>query len=79
MNTWYILYGGQSVDGLGPGRFCGRTTDINRALEHYRSVRKNPYSTGGVRIVTDTREKMAFTESDFYSNTPQHRQLEGKQ
>jgi hypothetical protein len=40
--TWYVLYGGTSVDGMGPGIYVGRTTDEKVALEHYHKCRKDP-------------------------------------
>ena len=50
---WFLLFGGSSADGLGPGVFVGRTTVPAEAERHYRMVRRDPYSTGYVVIVSD--------------------------
>lgn len=55
--TWYLLYGGESEDGMGPGRYIGRTTDCDVAKSHSQSIKKNPYSTGYVLVVTDTETR----------------------
>lgn len=60
METWYLLYGGQSVDGMGEGQYIGRTTDANKAMAHYIKCDKNPYSTGKVMIVNDTKIERAY-------------------
>ena len=52
---WYVLYGGTSVDGRGPGLYVGRTTDEKVALEHYHKCRKDPYSTGYVLVYMDDK------------------------
>lgn len=60
MNTpWFLLYGGESVDGAGEGKYIGRTTDKEKARRHYLKCEENPYSIGEVIIVTDTSEKRA--------------------
>jgi hypothetical protein len=51
--TWYLLYGGESVDGTGPGRYVGRTCSVVDAAKHFIKVSKNPYSTGYVKVITD--------------------------
>lgn len=51
--TWYLLYGGQSVDGSVPGVYVGRTTDAVEAANHFKEVNMSPYSTGYVEIITD--------------------------
>lgn len=53
METWFLLYDGQSEDGRGSGQYIGRTTDKEYAKSHYDRVTKNPYSTGNVVVVTD--------------------------
>lgn len=55
--TWYLLYGGTSEDGMGSGPYIGRTTDKEVARDHHAKCRKNPYSIGFVEIVTDTEKK----------------------
>lgn len=53
--TWYLLYGGSSEDGRGPGVYEGRTTDVKVALAFRKKLDKvGPYSTGYVHAVTDT-------------------------
>lgn len=51
--TWYILYGGSSSDGCGPGEYVGRTTDLEIAKTHLATCLSNPWSTGYVTVVTD--------------------------
>lgn len=50
---WFLLFDGSSADGRGAGSYCGRTTDINIARRHLLTCKKNPYSIGGVKMVTD--------------------------
>lgn len=59
METWYLLFDGQSTDGRGSGEYIGRTTDKKRARTHYEACRKSPYNTGGVQIVTDGKIERA--------------------
>ena len=61
METWYLLYDGDSVDGRGGARYVGRTTDRKQAEAHYHKCAKNPYSTGYVLIITDKREEHAYS------------------
>jgi hypothetical protein len=44
----YLLYGGTSEDGCGPGVFEGYTTDIPLVKNHMGKIDNNPYSTGYV-------------------------------
>lgn len=53
--TWYLLFGGSSADGRGPGEYQGRTTDREIALRHFKECKNNPYSVGYVLVVTDDR------------------------
>lgn len=55
---WFLLYGGSSDDGGGPGRYETRTTDIEVAREHFRKVKESPYNTGYIKIVTDNGVKV---------------------
>lgn len=50
---WFLLYDGQSADGMGQGSYVGRTTDEDNAQKHADKCSKNPYSTGRVLKVTD--------------------------
>ncbi len=62
---WYLLYGGSSEDGRGPGRYEGRTVDHQEALLHFIKVKSSPYSTGRVLVITDDQEIVASRERDF--------------
>lgn len=53
METWYLLYGGQSTDGRGDGIYMGRTTDERKAKRHQKICSSSHYSTGYVIIITD--------------------------
>lgn len=64
-DPWFLLYGGTSVDGRGPGEYVGRTTDKQKAIKRFREVRKSPYSVGYVEIITDRSVTRAFQERDF--------------
>ena len=65
METWFLLYGGNSSDGRGQGVYCGRTIDKHRAKKHYDSCKDNPYSTGKVVIVSDRNEEMAGWQTEW--------------
>ena len=65
--TWYLLYGGQSVDGSGPGVYLGRTCNVFEAGRHYIEINSNPYSTGYIRVVTDTDEEVLRYLCDSHS------------
>ena len=56
-DTWYLLFDGTSVDGMGDGTYCGRTTDKSVARKHYDKCKSNPYSIGKVIAITDTTHK----------------------
>jgi hypothetical protein len=59
--TWYVLYGGTSVDGMGPGIYVGRTTDEKVALEHYHKCRKDPLALDMCWFIWTTKH----TECNF--------------
>lgn len=63
--VWFLLEGGSSPDGRGPGRYEGRTTKVVDAVKHYKKVKKNPYSTGRVIVITDTKHTMIHQIEDF--------------
>ena len=63
--TWYLLYGGTSIDGRGMGDYIGRTTDKTEAVRHFRKAADSPYSIGHVLVVTDQRTFRLFRESDL--------------
>lgn len=53
---WFILYGGDSEDGRGFGKYIGRTVFPGTALTHYRKyIKNNPYSVGYVQAVWPDR------------------------
>ena len=65
--TWYLLYGGTSEDGMGSGSYIGRTTDKKIAQMHHSKCRQNPYSIGFVEIVTDTEKKQpSFYDTEWH-------------
>ena len=53
LGTVYVLYGGSSCDGRGTPYYIGRTKDKKVAKAHFNKCKKNPYSFGGVRMMTD--------------------------
>lgn len=59
METWFLLYGGESPDGMGVAEYVGRTTDPATAEAFKEAIDSNPYSTGHVLIVTDSEERVA--------------------
>lgn len=51
---WFLLYGGESEDGRGPGRYMGRTTSPEVARQFYLdNIKGNSYSVGRVEWVDD--------------------------
>lgn len=66
MTTWYLLFDGISVDGMGEPKYTGRTTHKEVAAKHFKKVSENPYSTGKVMIANDFEFKRAF-EKDLLS------------
>lgn len=64
MTCWYLLFAGTSTDGLGTPKYVGRTTDINKAAQHYREVKQSPYSTGKV-MICDNETYREATAGDF--------------
>jgi hypothetical protein len=61
----FVLYGGQSVDGSGPGTYEGFTLDRAVAIKHFKGVKANPYSTGFVEVLTPTRSYQPFDLSEL--------------
>jgi hypothetical protein len=51
--TWYLLFGGTSVDGAGPAKYCGRTVFRDIAQRHFLESSGDPYSVVYVVKVTD--------------------------
>ncbi|QOC57992.1 hypothetical protein phiK7B1_137 [Pseudomonas phage phiK7B1] len=50
---WFLLYGGSSADGRGPGKYMGRTMDPGNAISFYREhiKKQDGYATGYVQAV----------------------------
>lgn len=71
--TWFLLFGGHSADGRGEGVYQGRTTDVTEAAEHMRLCVSDPYSTGGVQIVTDESFRCAFNVRDIMKHAAERR------
>ncbi len=61
---WFLLFDGSSPDGRGYPDYIGRTTNRKEAHKHYRLCKDNPYSTGCVKVATDTEYRLARKE-DF--------------
>lgn len=53
----FLLYGGSSADGLGPGVYEGRTADPVLAFKFWEQLVDNPYSTGSVVVITPTHKE----------------------
>ena len=64
-STWYILYNGESEDGMGEPDFYKRTKDKKVAKKHWEECQKNPYSTGKVVAYTDKKEITIFWEYEW--------------
>ena len=65
MNTWFLLFSGQSCDGGGTPTYTSRTEDVGVVRRHYMQGKSNPYSFGHVAIVTDTVYTIASTTTDW--------------
>ena len=58
MNSWYLLYAGDSVDGRGRPQYIGRTTDEQEAMRYAYECTLSPYNIGRVIEVTDSSESV---------------------
>lgn len=59
-DAWYLLYGGTSADGMGPGTYLTRTYNENIAKEHAAKCAADPYSVGYTLKVNDFKvERLA--------------------
>ena len=58
--TWYLLFDGQSPDGLGHADYVGRTLDREKAQTHADECEEDPHCTGYVIIVTDRQHARVF-------------------
>ena len=67
MNTWFLLFSGQSCDGRGQPTYMTRTEDVKIAKKHYKECKANPYSFGYVAIVTDKGYTIASDNTDWSS------------
>lgn len=62
---WFLLYGGSSADGAGPGGYIGRTEDPEAVKSHLAKIEADLYSTGYVVIVTDSDMRAVRTLKGF--------------
>jgi hypothetical protein len=67
METWYMLFDGESEDGRGEGEYHSRTTSKQKAMEFYSKIESNLYSVGYVLIVTDKACRKASSFTDWGS------------
>lgn len=52
---WFLLYGGTSQDGAGPGVYEGRTISAKKAHAHHQKILANgPWNTGYVVMIDDS-------------------------
>lgn len=63
--TWFILYGGTSVDGRGHEAFVERTTNSKVAKRHLKRNEKNPYFVGSVDVITDEAKRKVFSVDEL--------------
>lgn len=64
-DVWYLLFKGESVDGMGKPDFYKRTLDKKEAINFYKGEKKNPYSTSQVFYVTDDNYHRIFGLQGF--------------
>lgn len=64
-DVWWLLFKGDSVDGVGKPDFFKRTLDKKEAMDFYKEDGKNPYSTSKVFFVTDGEYSCVFDIKDF--------------
>ena len=65
METWYLLFDGNSPDGRGEPEFISRTTNKYLARKHYEECSNNPYSIGEVWYVTDKEHNTISFDTDW--------------
>lgn len=53
MNTVYLLFDGESIDGTGTPAFLRATENKEEAIEHLRECRKSQYCYGRIQILTE--------------------------
>ena len=63
--VWYLLFKGESCDGMGKADFYQRTTSKSVAKDFFLKEKKNPYSTSCVMYVTDNSYHKIFFKDDF--------------
>ena len=54
-DIWFLMYAGTSADGLGTGSYVGRTTNPIEALGELSVIANNPYSTGKIEAISDSK------------------------
>ena len=67
--TWYLLFDGTSIDGMGPASYHGRTTDPTKAYLHKKNCDNNPYSVGYVVVVTEDQHRRVFRDAELGGQT----------
>jgi hypothetical protein len=63
--TLYVLYDGESEDGMGHPKYYKRTTDKQEAMEHWKKCKEDPYSIGEVVAYTDTKQITIIFDYDW--------------
>ena len=61
--NWYLLFDGNSPDGLGQPVFVGQTLDLRVAQKHHAKCLSDPYCTGNVMIINDSRMTQMTTRN----------------
>lgn len=65
MENWYLLYDGESQDGWGHPKYLTRTLEKKVALKHFDKCKRNPYSIGKVKVITDTSEHVVWSRKEL--------------
>ena len=63
--TIYLLFSGDSPDGMGSPKYKGRTLDKEKARKHFLKCEKDPYSTGNVEKLTSKKLQRVMKEEDL--------------
>lgn len=64
---WFLLYDGSSVDGMGRGEYCGRTTSYLEAKAHHDKHHEDPYTTAATKAITDKAEYWLHSRGEWDS------------
>lgn len=63
--TWFLLYDGIDQYVVSQGRYIGRTTDKDKAREHWEKSKDNPYNIHQVVYITDDKRDIIREDSDW--------------